>query len=226
MNRMFQVLDSTVGQKVVTAATGLGLIGFVIAHLLGNLQMFAGPDAINIYAEKLQKLGPLLWIARLGLIALVGLHIAMTVRLTLRNRRAAMVENTRVVRQASTWSSRWMAASGSLILLFIIFHLLHFTMGVIQPATAELEDSVGRHDVYTMVIRGFDNWAIAAFYIVSMLVLMSHLSHATFSVLQTLGIVRMGKDTPMKLAAKIVGIALALGFISIPCAVLFGWLSV
>ena len=158
--------------------------------------------------------------------ALIGLHIAMTVRLSLRNRRAAKIQNSRVVRRASSASSRSMIISGSVILAFVIFHLLHFTLGVIQPATASLEDSAGRHDVYTMVVHGFNNWGIAAFYIVAMLLLMSHLSHATFSVFQTLGIVPMSKDTQMKVAAKVVAIGLAIGFIAIPVAVMVGLIGI
>lgn len=225
MKRLLLLLDSTVGQKLITAATGLGLLGFVVAHLLGNLLMFGGADAINSYAAKLKSLGPLLWVARIGLLGLIGLHIAMTVRLALRNRQAAKTQNLRVVRRASSASSRSMMISGSVILAFVVFHLLHFTLGVIQPATASLEDSAGRHDVYTMVIHGFNNWGISAFYVVAMLLLMSHLSHATFSVFQTLGVVAMGKDTQMKAAAKVVAIGLAIGFIAIPVAVVVGFIG-
>ena len=105
MKALLALLDNTVGQKIITAATGLGLIAFVVGHLLGNLQMFLGPDAINNYAAQLKSLGPLLWVARIGLLALILLHISMTVRLALRNRRANPVTNRRIERHASTRSS-------------------------------------------------------------------------------------------------------------------------
>jgi len=159
------LLDSTVGQKVITAATGLGLVGFVVGHLLGNLQMFLGPEAINVYAYKLKSLGLLLWVSRIGLLGLIALHIAMTVRLAIRNHRASPVRNRHVVPRASTRSSRYRIVSGTVILEFVIFHLLHFMIGGIQPSFAELEDSAGRYDVYTVAVRGFENWAIAGFYI-------------------------------------------------------------
>ncbi len=220
MKALLALLDNTVGQKIITAATGLGLIAFVVGHLLGNLQMFLGPDAINNYAAQLKSLGPLLWVARIGLLALILLHISMTVRLALRNRRANPVTNRRIERHASTRSSRYMIISGSFILIFVIFHLLHFTMGVVQPAYADLTDADGRHDVYTMVVRGFQNWAIAGFYVVAMVMLLSHLTHATFSVFQTLGVLKIAQDSRAKTVAKAVALVLALGFISIPVAVL------
>ena len=222
MNRILQLPDSTVGQKTITGATGLGLLAFVIGHLLGNLQMFLGQEVINSYAYKLNSLGVLLWVARIGLLGLIVLHIAMTVRLALRNRKAAGLKNARVTRRASTTSSRSMIISGSVILAFVVFHLLHFTVGAIQPAAHGIEDAAGRHDVFTMVVRGFENWFISTFYIVAMLLLMSHLTHATFSVFQTLGIVRLGKDSRLKTAARVVAVALAVGFIAIPVAVMMG----
>ena len=173
MNKVFRILDSTVGQKIIASASGLALIGFVVGHLLGNLTVFMGSDAINLYAEKLQSLGALLWVARIGLVVLVTLHIVITIRLTMRNRRAAGQSNSRVVRQASSASSRNMATSGSIILLFIIFHLLHFTFGVIQPDSAQLTDAEGRHDVYAMIVAGFSNWGLAAFHIVALLLTLS-----------------------------------------------------
>ena len=160
MNRMPRLLDSSVGQKVITAATGLGLLGFVVAHLIGNLQMFLGPEAINGYAYKLKSMGPLLWAPRIGLLALIATHVMMTVRLTMRNRKAVAATNTKVSRRASTTSSRSMIVSGSVILAFVIFHLLHFTMGVIQPAAYAIKDAAGRHDVFTMVVRGFEKFRV------------------------------------------------------------------
>jgi succinate dehydrogenase / fumarate reductase cytochrome b subunit len=225
IHRLVAFLDSTVGQKAIAALTGLGLVGFVVVHMLGNLQMFLGAEAINNYADKLKSLGMLLWGARIGLLALVGLHIAVAVRLTLRNRAARAGRYAVARHQVSTTSSRYMIFSGSLILVFVIFHLLHFTVGVIQPESYQLTDAQGRHDVYRMVVHGFQNWGIASFYIVSMAVLGSHLSHATFSLFQSLGAPVGGKDTRLKKLARYVAVGVILGFVSIPLAVIFGWLG-
>lgn len=225
MHYLWKFLDSTVGQKVVTAATGIGLIGFVVAHLGGNLQIFAGPEAINAYALKLQKLGVLLWLARLGLLGLIVLHIAMTVRLAWRNRKAAAGRYAVKKRQSSTWHSRYMIVSGSVILAFVLFHLAHFTFGWIQPELHALKDAAGRHDVYTMVTVGFENWLIAGVYVVGLAFLASHLSHAMYSALQTLGLKIGGKDTVVRSIAKVAAIITIIGFLSIPLAVLAGLLG-
>lgn len=223
MNPIFRLLDSTVGQKAIAAATGIGLIAFVISHLLGNLQMFLGQDAINGYAVMLKDLGALLWIARLGLLLLVALHIAITVRLTWRSRAAQNGRYSTARRQTSTVSSRYMIVSGSIILVFVVFHLLHFTFGWVQPDLHRLTDAHGRHDVYSMVTRGFQNWAVSGFYIVAMLFLCSHLTHAYFSPLQSLGVSIGGKDSIVKRLARYAAVVTVLGFISIPIAALLGW---
>ncbi len=225
MKYLFVFLDSSVGQKAVAAATGLGLIAFVVIHMIGNLQVFLGPDAINSYAVKLKNLGPLLWVARGGLLLLFAMHIAMTVRLRFRNRAARNSRYALNRPQASTSSSRFMIVSGSIILLFVIFHLLHFTFGVIQPQSYSLVDAEGRHDIYSMVTRDFTNWAIAGFYLVAMLFLCSHLSHAMFSAWQSLGTNIGGGDTRVKTVARYLAVLTVFGFASIPIAALVGWFS-
>jgi succinate dehydrogenase / fumarate reductase cytochrome b subunit len=223
MSSVLRLLDSTVGQKVIAAATGIGLIAFVISHLLGNLQMFLGQDAINGYAVMLKDLGALLWVARFGLLLLVSLHIAITVRLAWRSRAARNGRYANPTRQTSTVSSRYMIVSGSIILAFVVFHLLHFTFGWVQPDLHRLTDAEGRHDVYSMVAQGFHNWAVAGFYILAMLFLCSHLTHAFFSPWQSLGVNLGGKDSTVKRLARYAAVITVLGFISIPVAALLGW---
>lgn len=225
MKYLIHFLDSSVGQKAVAAATGLGLSAFVVIHMLGNLQVFLGQDAINAYAVKLKSLGPLLWVARIGLLILVALHITMTVRLRFRSRAARTSQYALSRPRASTASSRFMMISGSIILLFVIFHLLHFTFGVIKPDTHALADSEGRHDVYSMVTRDFENWAIAGFYLTAMLFLCSHLSHAMYGAWQSLGANIGGKDTSVKKIARFVAILTAFGFATVPLAALLGLFS-
>ena len=126
-------------------------------------------------------------------------------------------------RQTSTVSSRYMIVSGSIILVFVIFHLLHFTLGWVQPDLHRLTDAEGRPDVYSMVARSFHNWVVAGFYILAMLFLCSHLTHAFFSPLQSLGISIVGKDSTVKRLARYAAVITVLGFISIPVAALLGW---
>ncbi len=225
MTLLYKFLDSTVGQKAVAAASGVGLIVFVVAHMAGNLQLFAGQDALNSYAAKLKDLGPLLWMARIGLIVFFVLHIAITIRLQFRNRAARRQGYAMVKRQTSTRSSRYMAISGSVILAFVIFHLMHFTFGWIQPDLHHLQDAKGRHDVYTMVVTGFQNWGITAFYLVSLIFIASHLSHAMFSALRSLGASLGGKDERAKRWARVAALLTVGGFAIVPIAVLLGWFS-
>ena len=133
MMRLFNHFQTSLGSKVVVALTGLGLAGFVVFHMLGNLQIFEGRDALNGYAAFLRDMPILLWTARLGLLSIVALHIGLAVRLALQNRRARPVAYAvREYRKASL-ASRTMAVTGSLLLLFIVFHLLHLTAGVVGP---------------------------------------------------------------------------------------------
>lgn len=226
MQHVTRLLDNSVAQKAVAAATGIGLLAFVAVHMAGNLQAFLGQDALNAYAVKLKSLGPLLWIARLGLLALVAVHISMTVRLAFRNRAARHGRYMVAKRQASTRSSRTMIVSGTVILAFILFHLSHFTFGWIQPHLYELTDSQGRHDVYSMVTLAFQHWGIAFLYLIAMFFLFAHLSHAIFSAFQSLGLAIAGKDTSLKQIARVVAAVTILGFASVPVAALVGWLRV
>src|SRR5690242_3761907 len=122
-----QFCHSSVGRKVIVAVTGVILILFVIGHLLGNLQIYLGPEWINSYSQHLRDLGPLLWIVRAILLVTVILHIYFTILLALENRRARPERYKAKEHVKATWASRHMAVSGLVVLAFIIFHLLHFT---------------------------------------------------------------------------------------------------
>lgn len=222
ISRVWNTVDSPIGLKVVVALTGIGLIGFVIAHMLGNLQIFAGADALNGYAAKLKDLGILLWAARIGLLAAFVVHIAATIRLSLKNRQAQPERYAKRKYAASSSASRTMVISGLVVLAFVIFHLLHFTFGVVQPSSYDLVDAEGRHDVYSMVVAGFQNWFIVAVYAIALTILTLHLSHAMFSVVRTLG-GRVGNDSSnLKRAAQITAVLIVAGFLSVPLAVILG----
>lgn len=149
---------SSVGKKMIVAVTGVILILFVIGHLLGNLQIFLGPEWINGYSQHLRDLGPLLWLVRAVLLVTVIVHIYVTIRLAIDNRRArpeAYIEKQNV---KATFASRHMVVSGLIVLVFIIYHLAHFTARVTDRRFALLKmDPLGHYDVYSMMVYGFQN---------------------------------------------------------------------
>ncbi|HSB45559.1 MAG TPA: hypothetical protein VLD60_11135, partial [Nitrospira sp.] len=152
MIRFLGHILTSLGNKVLVALSGLGLAGFVVFHMLGNLQVFEGANALNSYAAFLREMPILLWTARLGLLGVVSVHIGLAIRLVMRNRRARPVDyEVRDYRQASV-ASRTMALTGGLLLLFIIFHLLHLTLGVVDSSFTDRLDAHGRRDVFSKVI--------------------------------------------------------------------------
>jgi succinate dehydrogenase / fumarate reductase, cytochrome b subunit len=212
-------LTTTVGKKVVMAVTGLILFGFVIVHMLGNLQVYIGPEAINAYGVGLRTLlhGAGIWIFRAVLLGAVVLHIWAMTALTVANRRARNVGYREWKARDSTYASRTMRWSGVFLLAFIIFHLLHFTTGDVHP------DFIPG-DVYHNVITGFQVVPVAILYILATLVLGLHLFHGSWSMLQTLGLNhprynRLRNVVCVGLAALVV-----IGNLSFPVAVLTGFL--
>lgn len=221
---MTSSLRTSLGKKVLMAVSGLILVGFVIMHLLGNLTIFFGPDALNAYALKLQHLGALLWVARSVLLLAVIVHIVTSIQLTIENRRARPI-TYRVQRTAeTTLAARTMALSGFLLLAYIIYHLLHFTFGVTHPHLAHLTDALGRHDVYTMAVVSFQNPYLSLAYIVAMAILCLHLGHGIGSAPQTLGLNTESTIPVFRRLGRILAGALFLGYSAIPLAVLSGFI--
>lgn len=226
MNRWVRNLTSSVGLKFLMAATGVLLFGFVLAHLAGNLQVFGGPDLINAYAVKLKALGPGLWVARLGLLGVITVHIGCALTLTLRNRAARPKRYAMQQPIASTEASRTMLASGAVILLFVVYHLMHFTIGVvIRPDLYELVDDQGRHDVYSMMVAGFQQLPIALFYALAMVGLGMHLSHGIGSILQSAGWLRPRYRPAVILGGRALAWLIVLGNVGIVAAAFFGVLE-
>jgi len=216
---------STIGKKVVMALSGLILVGFVVAHMAGNLKIFQGAEKINAYGVFLREVGdPILgheqalWIARLVLLAAVGLHIVAAYQLTRLDQASRPVAYARKKRQTS-YASRTLRWGGVIILLFIIYHLLHFTTGQAHPDFRE-------GDVYHNVVVGFQYWYVSAFYIAAMIALGFHLYHGVWSMFQTLGLNSVRYNSLLRGVAVVTALAVVLGNISIPIAVLAGWLPV
>ena len=219
---LLRLWQSSLGKKYVMAITGLGLFGFVVIHMLGNLQFFGGPTLINEYGESLKSKPPLLWSARAGLLALVVLHFTAAIQLYRANRKARPKGYASGKILASTWANRTLIVSGLILAIFIVFHLAHFTIGWVNPSFMTLTDSAGHHDVRTMMVKGFSNPAISIFYIISVGLLCLHLSHGVASSFQSLGLRSKKVEANLKKLAFVAAIILFLGFCSIPVAVLTG----
>lgn len=227
MSRFTRALDSTIGTKTVMAATGVLLLLFTLAHMLGNLQVFAGPEKLNAYAQTLQDLGGVLWAMRLGLLAIFVLHVASAFKVWRRNR-AARPARYEVQRwSTSSYASRTMMMSGVLVLAFIVYHLLHFTFGAVQPQYFHLPDfgpqnaaEHPRHDVYRMVVLGFREPVVALSYVVAQVLLGMHIWHGASSLFQTLGFVNPRFDVLKRAAGPLLAIVIVAGNCAIPLAVL------
>lgn len=235
---------SSLGKKYIMALSGLVLVGFALGHMVGNLQMFLHPDWINEYAYKLQHLPyGLLWVVRSVLLICVVAHIVTAVLLVIENHRARPEKYVARANLQSTFASRTMRYSGIILLFFIVFHIMHFTIQNIHPEFLHLEtqlEGVGTmhhvydklyatgntkvHDVYSMVALGFSPqfWYVAVFYIISMALLCLHLRHGISSMFQSLGLRNAVWRKRLDLIALVLALALFVGFASIPLASLLG----
>jgi len=215
---------SSIGAKQVMAVTGLGLVLFAILHMLGHLGMFGGRDAYNSYAHTLQGLGALKWIARGGLLGIFIIHVAMAIRLVALNRAARPVRYAVYRPVMSTAAGRSMAMSGVVVLAFIVYHLIHFTFGMIQPEYFHTLDPAKRFDAYTMFVRGFQSLPIYLSYLVAIALLAAHLSHGAVSWLQSLGLSHPKYDRQIRAVGPALTAILFFGYMAPPTAILLGLL--
>ncbi|TGL74042.1 succinate dehydrogenase cytochrome b subunit [Leptospira jelokensis] len=218
---------SSIGKKIIMAITGFIWFGFVILHMVGNLQVFQGPEKLNTYAKFLKDLGPLLWVARIGLlVAFVG-HVCTAILLKLENSSARPVSYAKNSTIQASFASRTMAYSGLLLLTFLIYHLAHFTLGYTNPDHYSheyiLKNGDVVHDVYAMVILGFQDPTIAISYVVFMVFLALHFSHALGSMLQTLGILAPKHNPTIQKISTGLGLLVLIGNCSMPLSILLGY---
>jgi succinate dehydrogenase / fumarate reductase cytochrome b subunit len=221
-NPLIAFYQSSIGKKYVVAVTALLLILYVLGHLAGNLQIYMGPDRINTYAKFLHDLGPILWVIRVILLVAFVTHIVATIQLAQENRLAKPQKYAVAGYQRSTMASRTMIVSGLIVLCFVIYHLLQFTAQVTDPAFREVHDSIGRHDVYRMLILGFSHPLVSLFYVVALFLLTTHLSHGFASVVQTLGINNRKIGQFVSTAGQTLAWVIFAGYISIPVTILLG----
>ncbi|MBI5723023.1 MAG: succinate dehydrogenase cytochrome b subunit [Planctomycetes bacterium] len=215
MTRIFSFSRTNVGSKVVLAATGAVIFLFLIGHMLGNLQIFEGPERLNAYAALLKSTGKLLWGARIMLLVAVTLHIVTAAKVTLANWRARPVGYTCKKNIETSYAARTMIITGPLVFLYVAYHLMMFTLLKTGPEYSET-------DVYANVVAAFKMPVISGVYIVAMLILGAHLYHGIWSMLQTVGIGNSRYRRLRRTVAPAVAIVIAAGYIAIPVAVLAG----
>jgi succinate dehydrogenase / fumarate reductase cytochrome b subunit len=206
---------TTIGKKAVMAVTGVILFGFLVAHMAGNLQFFAGPEKLNAYAEKLREAPPLLWGVRLVLLVSVILHIGASIQLARLQNAARPVGYERKKSVGSSYASRTMYWSGPIVAAFIIYHLMHLTLGVGGLPFQDLRP-------YENLVAGFSHPMVSLAYIVAMVLLGLHLYHGLWSLFQSLGFAHPRYTPKIKMAVKVFTVLLVLGFVIVPLAILAG----
>ena len=215
MDPLARFWRSTIGKKIVMAVTGVLLIGFIIGHAMGNLIVFRGPQAFNAYAAFLKSNASLLWTARAGLLVAVVLHVVAAYQLTVLQRRARPVGYQHRDPQVSTYAARTIRWGGALLLVFVIYHLLHFTTGTVHPA-------FNHADAYGNVVIGFRVWWVVLIYLVATAALGLHLYHGVWGSIRTLGLARPTYQPLKRRAALVIALGVTLAFVAIVTAVAFG----
>jgi succinate dehydrogenase / fumarate reductase cytochrome b subunit len=209
------LMKSSVGRKILMAVTGLILVSFICVHLLGNMSLFVGADAINAYAAKLHSLGPIVWIFRLVILAVFAVHVAFGIALTMENSNARPIAYMQKVNEKSTFSSRTMIVTGAVVFFFIVMHILHFTGHFWVDGVDTLVDATGRFDVYTMVVQGFGKISFMLAYAIAMACVFLHIFHGIGSFFQTLGLANDKTLDYVGYFGKLVSFVLVIGYFAV-----------
>lgn len=226
-NRIAVLWSTVIGKKIVMAATGTVLFLFVIMHMIGNLKIFHGPSEINAYAVFLRVMGQpelgygqMLWIIRIVLLVCLMLHVTAVVQLTRMNQKARPIGYDTKKNVETTFAALTMRWGGFLLLMFVIFHLLHLTVGAVGFKPGQFVHLA----VYQNVVTAFSYWPIVLFYGVAMAALCLHLYHGIWSAIQTFGFNNARNTRTLKMVSRVIAIVIFLGFTSVPVSVLVGWL--
>lgn len=221
MRRVIGLYGTSVGKKILMALSGILLFGFVVLHMIGNLKIYQGPEKYDAYARFLRTAGSpalgeneALWIFRVVLLAAVGLHVLAAAQLTLQSWRARGTPYKVKKDLSFDYASRTMRWGGVILAAFVIYHLLHFTLGTVHPEFGE--------SVYRNVVTGFQRWPVATFYILAMIPLALHIYHGLWSATQTLALNNPRLEPWRRPVAAGVALILAVGNISMPVAVMAG----
>ncbi|HEX4265747.1 MAG TPA: succinate dehydrogenase cytochrome b subunit [Verrucomicrobiae bacterium] len=228
MKVITNIFRSSLGKKYIMAGSGLVLFLFVVAHMTGNLQFFLGPEAINRYGHFLQSNVELLWPARIFLLLVIGLHIWSAIKLSIENKAARPVPYANWNPTVASYASRTMLMSGIIVFVFIVYHILHYTVQVqainfTGQNFVTLEDPQQRHDIFKMMVYGFHNPWVSGFYILGIALLCLHLSHGVGAMFQSLGWKNKVYGPFLDTASRWVAWLIFLGYVSIPISVLLGY---
>jgi succinate dehydrogenase cytochrome b subunit len=216
------LFSSSIGLKIIMGVSGALLALFLVAHVVGNLEIFIGAEAINHYGVLLRTLPPVLWAMRVGLLVLVLLHIWSAVRLWAINRAARPVGYAQQRRQTTTLAARTMIVTGIILAGFVVYHILHFTVRTVQPEYKDWVDQLGHHDIFRMVTDAFRRPAVVGFYVLSMILLGFHLSHGVASMIHTLGMNHPRYNPSWRHVGTVFAVLIVAGFIAVPLAILSG----
>jgi len=225
MKVITNIFNSSLGKKYIMAVTGLIMFLFVIGHLAGNLQFFLGPESINRYGHFLQTNLEIIWPARIVLILALVLHVWSAIKLSAENKAARPVPYANWNPTVASYASRTMLMSGIIVFVFIIYHLLHYTL-VIKGINftgrdfAGFMDSENRHDIFKMMVVGFGNLWVSLFYIIGIALLCLHLSHGVSAMFQSLGWKNKVYGPFLDSAARLIAWLIFIGYVSIPISVL------
>lgn len=218
---------STIGKKVTVALTGIVLLLFVIGHMAGNLKVFGGYESSGVhkldrYAEFLREMGAhvlghagLLWLMRIGLLVCLILHVVTVIQLQALNAKSRPVPYGKTRSSAAGLASKSMYWGGLLLFVFIVVHLLHLTFGKLPIGTFR------EGAVYANVYSAFKIWYVTLLYVIAMIPLALHMYHGAWSVFQTLGLDNPAVNLPLRLSARVVSVAVALGFCALPLSIYF-----
>jgi succinate dehydrogenase / fumarate reductase cytochrome b subunit len=217
MRRVLALWHSTVGRKALVATSGLLLWLWVVLHVAGNLALFSGPAAADGYAAVLRKTPAALWAVRAGLAAAAVVHVAGAASLARAGRAARPRHHAHAAPHAAAMAARTMRVGGALLLAFVVYHLLHLTFGLFHPGFLP-------GHVYDNVVRGLGPAWVAAIYVAAAVLLGLHLFHGLWAAVRSLGVWPEGAARRRRPAVALVSGAVALGFASVPLAVLAGWL--
>jgi succinate dehydrogenase / fumarate reductase cytochrome b subunit len=228
MKVITNIFRSSLGKKYIMAVSGFVLFLFVVAHLAGNLQFFLGQEAINRYGYFLQSNVEILWPARIFLLIMIGLHIWSAIKLSIENKAARPIPYANWNPTTATYASRTMLMSGIIIFVFIIFHILHYTVQVqyinfTGQNFVSFEDPQKRHDIFKMMVVGFSNFWVSGFYIVGIALLCLHLSHGVSSMFQSLGWKNTVYGPCLDKGSRVLAWLIFIGYVSIPISVLLGY---
>ena len=230
MERALTLTKTTIGKKAIMAASGVAMLGFVVGHLSGNLKAFAGAEAFNEYAVWLRTMPGLLWGARIALLGALFAHMAAAFSLWSRNRVARKSRYAKKKDLATDYAAKTMYWSGPILFFYLVFHLVHLTFGGMifgeEAAVFGIEGYTWDHsNPYNNLVQGFQHWAIVVPYVLGVIALGMHLFHGIWSAFQTVGLNHTRYNHLRRDLAIALAVFLTLGFLSLPFAVVMGWLQ-